>query len=136
MKKLAISIVCLLALSFAAVPAGAQTRARCTNSRTSFDRRYDRSTSTVYNNQVYRNNNYSNDAYSNNSAYGYDGYYDNRSTWERSRDKITTGIGAGAGAAVGAVAGGTRGAVIGAIVGGGGAALYTYVLRDRHNYRY
>ena len=138
MKKVALSIVCLLALSAVAVPAGAQTRARCSG-RTNYERRYDRNRSAVnsnqvYNNQVYRNQNYRYD------SYGYDGsqdggYYDNRSTWERSRDKITVGIGAGAGAATGAILGGTRGAVMGAITGGGAAAVYTYVLRDR-GYRY
>ncbi len=139
MKKVALSIVCLLALSAVAVPAGAQTRARC-SSRTNYDRRYDRSRSTVYsnqvdNNQVYRNQDYRYD------NYGYDGsqdggYYDNRSTWERSRDKISVGIGAGAGAAAGAILGGKRGAVMGAITGGGAAAVYTYVLRNRDRYRY
>ena len=54
-----------------------------------------------------------------------------RSFWDRHRDKLTTGIGAGAGAAVGAAVGGKKGAVIGALLGGGGAALYTYKLRDR-----
>jgi len=146
MKKASLSIVCLLALSFAAIPVGAQTRARCTtNNRVNYDRRYDQSRN--YNNRVYRdsgyrNNVYSGSSYGNNSyaygntGYGNDGYYGrDRSVWDQSRDKITTGIGAGAGAAVGAMVGGKRGAIIGAIAGGGGAALYTYVLRDRDNRR-
>jgi len=144
MKKVALSIVCLLTMSFAVIPASAQTLNRCANRSTSerstLERRYDHSN--VYNNQVYRtsqvyqnNQVYRDDTYAYDN-YGYNGYYDNRSTWERSRDKITTAIGAGAGAATGAVIGGKRGAVIGAITGGGAAALYTYVLRDRNDYRY
>jgi len=150
MKKVALSIVGLLVMSFAVIPASAQTRSRCANNSTSA-RRYDHSNG-VYNNQVYRNNNqvyrnngqiyrsnqvYQNDNYVyDNSPYANDGYYDNRSTWERSRDKITTAIGAGAGAATGAMIGGKKGAIVGAITGGGAAALYTYVLRDRNDYRY
>ena len=57
---------------------------------------------------------------------------DNRSFWQKHRDKLTVAIGAGSGAAVGAIAGGKKGAGIGALAGGGGAALYTYVLRDRN----
>lgn len=135
MKKLMLSAVCLLALSLTAIPVGAQTRTRCTTNRTAYDRRYDRSSS-VYNNQVYRNQNSRTDAYSNsaygNSGYGDSGYYDNRSVWERSRDKITTVAGASAGAVLGGLVGGKRGAIIGAIAGGGGAALYTYKIRDKH----
>jgi len=62
--------------------------------------------------------------------------YDNRSFWERHRDKLTVAGGAGAGAAIGAMAGGRTGAVIGALLGAGGSALYTYKLRDRNNRRY
>jgi len=58
-----------------------------------------------------------------------------RSFWDRHRDKLTTGIGAGAGAAVGAAVGGKKGAIVGALLGGGGAALYTYGIRDK-NRRY
>jgi hypothetical protein len=142
MKRLMVSIVCLVALSFVAIPVGAQTRSRCTNNRAGYDRRYDRS-SRVYSNQVYRNNSYGYGGYNNsavgNSGYyensGYysnDGYYDNRSVWQRSRNKITTAAGAGAGALIGGMIGGKRGAVIGAITGGGGAAVYTYKIRDRY----
>jgi hypothetical protein len=136
MKKLTLSIVCLLALSFAAVPVGAQTRSRSTNTRTSYDRRYDRS-GQRYDSRVYRNNSYryetsSDPRYQNDGYYDDNGYYeDDRSVWERSRDKITTAIGAGAGATIGGLIGGKRGAIIGAIAGGGGAALYTYKIRDK-----
>jgi hypothetical protein len=142
MKRLIASIVCLVALSFAAVPVGAQTRSRCTNNRTSYDRRYDRS-SRVYNSQLYRSNSYRNGGYNNqvynnsgyydNSGYyGNDGNYDNRSVWQRSRDKITTAAGAGGGALIGGMIGGKRGAIIGAIAGGGAAAVYTYKIRDKY----
>ncbi len=62
--------------------------------------------------------------------------YDNRSVWERHRDKLTVAGGAGAGAAIGGLAGGRTGAIIGALLGAGGSALYTYKLRDRNNRRY
>jgi hypothetical protein len=125
MKRLVLSIVCLVALTLTAIPASAQTRTRLANRGVRYDRRFDQSSVRRYDNQVYRNNNYRYDP-------RYDsGYWDDRSTWERSRDKITTGIGAGAGAAVGAITRGKRGAIIGAIAGGGAAALYTYVLRDK-----
>ena len=149
MKKISLSIVCLLALSFAAIPVGAQTRARCANRQTSSNRRYDHSSSRGYNNQVYRNDSYQTGAYNNqvyrngdyansvynDQQYGNDGYYgDNRSIWESSRDKITTAAGAGGGAVIGGMIGGKRGAIIGAIAGGGAAALYTYKIRDKYRY--
>ena len=123
MKRAWLSIVCLITLSLATIPISAQTRAR----------RYQNS-SRIYNSQVYQDSRYRN-VYGN-SRYrydGYNGYYDNRSTWDRHRDKITTAIGAGAGAGLGALVGGKKGAIIGALAGGGGAALYTYVLRDKHD---
>jgi hypothetical protein len=130
MKRLVLSIVCLVALTLTAIPASAQTRTRLANRGVRYDRRFDQSSVRRYDNQAYRNNNYRYDP-------RYDsGYWDDRSTWERSRDKITTGIGAGVGAAVGAISGGKRGAIIGAIAGGGGTALYTYVLRDKDRDRY
>ena len=49
---------------------------------------------------------------------------------------MTTGIGVGAGAVIGSAVGGRKGAVIGALLGGGGAALYTYKLRDNRRRRY
>lgn len=134
-------VVCLLALSLTAIQVGAQTRTRCTTNRTSYDRRYDRQGR--YNNQVYRNDSYqygaynnsgyrNSDYYGNSGYYGNDGYYDSRSVWQRSRDKITTAAGTGAGAAIGGLIGGKRGAIVGAIAGGGGAALYTYKIRDKY----
>ena len=104
MKKFLITVVCLLALSTAAIPVGAQTRIRRS------------SNSYVYRNGV-------------NSTRGY--RYDDRSFWEKHRDKITTAAGAGAGALIGGLTGGKKGALIGALAGGGGAALYTYGIRDK-----
>jgi hypothetical protein len=107
MKKFLITVVCLLALSTAAIPVGAQTRNR---------RIVGSSNAYVYRNGV-------------NSTRGY--RYDDRSFWEKHRDKITTAAGAGGGALIGAIAGGKKGALIGALAGGGGAALYTYGIRDK-----
>jgi len=149
MKRISLRIACLLALSFAAISVGAQTRARCANRQTSSNRRYDHSSSRGYNNQVYRNNSYQTGVYNNqvfsNGGYGNSvstdpqsgdyGYYgDNRSIWDRSRDKITTAAGAGGGAIIGSMIGGKRGAIVGAIAGGGAAALYTYKIRDKYRY--
>jgi outer membrane lipoprotein SlyB len=111
MKKGLITIVCLIALSVTAIPAGAQTRLR------RYDQRYDQ--------RVYTGRRYNNGT-----------WYDNRSVWNQHRDKITTAAGAGAGALLGGIIGGGKGALIGALAGGGGAALYTYKLRDRNRYRY
>jgi hypothetical protein len=144
MRKLLISSICLLALIFAAIPVGAQTRAR-RNNTTGYDSRYDQRTSAqydtrnldsrnrsdVYNNSGYRNDVYNNSGYSNygNSRYG------QGSVWEQHRDKITTAGGAAAGAIIGGLVGGKRGAILGAIAGGGGAALYTYKIRGK-SFRY
>jgi outer membrane lipoprotein SlyB len=62
-------------------------------------------------------------------------YEEDRSIWERSRDKITTGGGAVGGAIVGGLIGGKKGAVIGAITGGAGAAAYTYKIRKKDDDR-
>ena len=122
MKKGLVSIFCLLVLTFAALPVGAQTRYRRYDSYRSSDQRISDSR---YRNQVYGGRRYNNR------------YWDNRSFWDKHRDKLTTAMGAGAGAAVGAAVGGSKGAIIGAIAGGGGAALYTYGIRDdRHRRRY
>ena len=144
MKKLIATIICLIALSVTAIPAGAQTRTRCANNRTGYDRRYDqrnnnwnsydayrgdRNRNDVYRNDQYRNNNYQNDQYRN-SNYQYDGYRGS-SVWDQHRDKITTAGGAVAGALLGGLAGGKKGAIIGALAGGGGAALYTYKIRNK-----
>jgi len=127
MKKWLVSLFCLLIVSVAAIPASAQTRSRLNNqSRRYYEQRVGR----TYSNQVYSDSRYRDNAY---NRYPGDYYYDDRSTWDRSRDKITTAVGAGAGAAIGAIVGGQKGAIIGAIAGGGGAALYTYGIRDKHD---
>lgn len=111
MKKGLLAIVCLLALSISAVPVGAQTRLRRSYDGRRYEQRYD--------------------------GRRYDRRWDNdRSVWDRHRDKITTAGGAGAGALIGAIVGGKKGAIIGAIAGGGGAALYTYKIRDNNRDRY
>jgi outer membrane lipoprotein SlyB len=101
MKKVFATLMCLLILSFAVVPADAQTRRQRSSARQSAQTRYD----------------------------------DDRSVWERSRDKITTGGGAVGGAIIGGLIGGKKGAVIGAITGGAGAAVYTYKVRKKDDYR-
>lgn len=116
MKKGLVTIACLVALMITAIPAGAQTRYRRWNDGRRYEQRVSdyRYRNDVYNSRQYRGREWNRD----------------RSFWDRHRDKLTTGIGAGAGAAVGAAVGGKKGAIIGAIVGGGGAALYTYGIRD------
>ncbi len=105
MKKGLISIVVLVVLMVSAIPAGAQTRYRRYDGRR-YEQRYD--------GRRYRD------------------WNRDRSVWDKHRDKITTAAGAGGGALLGAMIGGKKGAIIGAIAGGGGAALYTYKLRDRN----
>ena len=107
MKKLLATLMCLIVLSIAAVPAGAQTRR-------------------------YRDQR----SYQSRSYYDYNRGYDNRSFWEKHRDKLTTGGGILGGAIIGSIIGGKKGAAIGALAGGGGAALYTYKARDRGYRRY
>jgi hypothetical protein len=119
MKKGLVSIFVLLVLTFTAIPAGAQTRYRRYDGRR-YDQRYD---DYRYRQQVY-------------SGRRYRRWDRDRSFWDRHRDKLTTGIGAGAGAVIGGAAGGKKGAVIGALLGAGGAALYTYKLRDRNRRRF
>ena len=103
MKKLFGLIMCLVLLAGAVMPAMAQT------SRNRY-RRYDNSR------RVY-----------------YDRRYDDRSFWDKHRDKLTLAIGAGAGAAIGGAVGGKKGAIIGALLGAGGSALYTYKVRDKND---
>ena len=117
MKKGLLSIFVLLVLTFTAIPVGAQTRYRRYDSARRYEQRYD--------NYRYRTDS--------GRRYRWD---QNRSFWDRHRDKLTTGIGAGAGAAVGATVGGKKGALVGALLGGGGAALYTYGIRDKARRRY
>jgi hypothetical protein len=102
MKKALAILMCLVMLTFVAAPAGAQTRYR------------QRRVQTIQQSQS--------------SYYG----YDNRSVWDKHRDKITTGGGILGGALLGSLIGGKKGALIGAIAGGGGAVLYTYKIRNNN----
>lgn len=115
MKKALVSIACLIALAVTAISASAQ-RTRRLNDGRRFEQRI---VDSRYRNNVYTGRRYNGQ------------YWEDRSFWDRHRDKLTTAIGAGAGAAVGAVVGGKKGAIIGAIAGGGGAAIYTYGIRDK-----
>jgi len=119
MKKGLIAIFCLLVLTFSSLPVAAQTRYR----RYDNSRRYEqRAGNWRYQDRVYN---------------GRRGRWDrDRSFWDEHRDKLTTGIGAGAGALLGGAMGGKKGAILGAIIGGGGAAVYTYGIRDKDNRRY
>ena len=128
MKKLLAIFVSVIVLSMTALPAAAQTRCRRTNAQTTYSRydtRYDRNTAydSRYGGSVYRNDQTVYQDY-----YG----YDNRSVWQRHRDKLTTAGGAVAGALLGGMIGGKKGAIIGAVTGGAGAAVYTYKIRDRY----
>jgi len=67
----------------------------------------------------------------NNSRSYYDYRYNNRSFWDKHRDKLTLAMGTGGGAIIGGLIGGKRGAGIGSLVGLGGSALYTYKIRHR-----
>ena len=119
MKKGLVSIFCLLVLTLTSLPAGAQTRYKRYDDSRRYEQRYD---TYRYQDRVYseRRNRWDRD----------------RSFWDKHRDKLTTGIGAGAGAVLGGAVGGKKGAVIGVLLGGGGAALYTYKLRDNRRRRY
>lgn len=121
MKKGIVTIACLVALMVTAIPAGAQTRSRRWNDGRRYEQRVSdyRYRNDVYNSRRYRGRDWNRD----------------QSFWDRHRDKLTTGIGAGAGAAVGAAVGGKKGAILGALIGGGGAAIYTYGIRDDDNRR-
>jgi outer membrane lipoprotein SlyB len=101
MKKLLATLLPLMLLVAMAVPAGAQTRYRQRRNRVTQSRYYD-----------YESR-------------------DNRSFWEKHRDKITTAGGAVGGAILGGLLGGKKGAIIGAMAGGGGAAVYTYKIRNK-----
>ena len=127
MKKAIAILISLIVLSMTALPVAAQTRTRCTTRRTAQNSRYyDR-----YGNRSYDTSRA--DGYRYDDRYGYDDYYGtDRSVWDRHRDKITTAAGAAGGAVLGGLIGGKKGAIIGAIAGGGGAALYTYKIRDKN----
>src|ERR1043166_4992732 len=114
MKKGVVAIFCLLVLTFASLPASAQTRYRRYDNGRRYEQRYEqRAGDRVYSGRRWNR-------------------WDNRSFWDEHRDKLTTGIGAGAGALLGGAMGGKKGAIVGAILGGGGAAVYTYGIRDKH----
>ena len=116
MKRLIATLMTLIVLSIAAVPAGAQTRDRRSYRRAAQaaqTRYYDRDDSDRYGTDPYL-------------------YEEDRSIWEKHRDKITTAGGAVGGAVLGGLLGGKKGAIIGAITGGAGAAVYTYKIRDKN----
>ena len=129
MKKLIATVICLMVLTMGALPLAAQTRSRRYDNRTTYNSRYSSrydgryNRATRYNNRVYRGDNRYEDGYI---------FDDNRSVWEKHRDKITTAGGALGGAALGGIVGGKKGAIIGAIAGGAGAAIYTYKVRDKY----
>lgn len=124
MKRLFALVISVAILAAAAVPTLAQRRDCRRDSRTYTSRNYD--SRGYYDSSAY----YDNSGYYDNRSY-YDYGYDNRSFWQKHRDKLTVAIGAGAGAALGAMLGGKRGAAIGAAGGAGGSALYTYRIRNR-----
>lgn len=119
MKRLFAVVLSVAILAAASVPALAQQRNCRRDSRTYSSRGN-------YDSRGY----YDNSGYYDNRSY-YDYGYDNRSFWQKHRDKLTVAIGAGAGAALGAMLGGKRAAVIGAAAGAGSSALYTYRIRNR-----
>jgi hypothetical protein len=143
MKRLIATLVSLVVLSMAALPVAAQTRS-CPNrpigpvTIRQSQGRYTTSSNRGYRNNGYRNDSYRNDGYTN-GVYNTDVYTnndyrygDNRSIWQKHRDKITTAGGAVGGALLGGLIGGKKGAAIGAITGGTGAAVYTYKIRDKY----
>ena len=126
MKKLIATVICLVALASTSIPVEAQTRRRSNDRNTYQTRRYNQS---VYNG---RYDTRYDPRYDNQYDPRYDNYgYDDRSVFEKHRDKLTTAGGAVAGAVIGGLAGGKKGAIIGAIAGGGAAALYTYKIRNK-----
>ena len=124
MKRLFALVISVAILAAAAVPTLAQQRNCRRDSRTYSSRSYD--SRGYYDNS----GSYDNSGYYDNRSY-YDYGYDNRSFWQKHRDKLTVAIGAGAGAALGAMLGGKRAAAIGAAAGAGSSALYTYRIRNR-----
>ena len=116
MKKIFGLIMSIALLAGAVVPASAQTSRRgAYATRAAQQRAYERQQR----------------QYERQREYYDERYDDDRSVFEKHRDKLTVAGGAAAGAAVGAVAGGKKGAILGALVGAGASALYTYKLRDK-----
>lgn len=58
---------------------------------------------------------------------------DDRSFWDKHRDKLTVAAGALGGAVLGGMLGGKKGAAIGAIAGGVGGGVYTYKIRKKES---
>lgn len=104
----------LLLLASASAPALAQTSRGRYSQRAAQQRRYEQRQRDYYYDERYE---------------------DDRSFWEKHRDKVTVAGGAAAGAVVGGATGGKKGAIIGAVIGAAGSALYTYKLRDRDDDR-
>jgi len=118
MKKILGMILSFVLLASASAPALAQSKRSRYDGRAAQQRRYDNQRRAYYD---------------------YERRDDDRSVWEKHRDKITVAGGTAAGAVLGGVTGGKKGALIGAIVGAAGSALYTYKVRDRDDdrrYRY
>ena len=128
MKKLIATLVTLVVLSMAALPVAAQTRSRYSARSTNSGRTYSRYDDARNRGSQYRSDAYRNDVYADDNYYG-----QNRSVWDKHRDKITSAGGALGGALLGGLIGGKKGALIGAITGGAGAAVYTYKIRDKVN---
>ena len=140
MKRFIATLVSLVVLSMVALPVAAQTRS-CPNrpigpvTIRQSEGRYNTSSNrnSGYRNNGYRNDSYRNDVYNNDVYTNNDYRYgDNRSVWQKHRDKITTAGGAVGGALLGGLIGGKKGAAIGAITGGAGAGVYTYKIRDKY----
>jgi hypothetical protein len=118
MKKMIAAIMTLTLMAAFAVPTFAQGYGHG-RTNTTQSRQYNQ----------YNRNNYSNQRYDIQRR-------NDRSFWDKHRDKLTLGAGTVGGALLGAIIGGRKGAAIGALAGAGGSALYTYKLRDKHRRRY
>ena len=129
MKKIFSALVLIGILAAVSVSTFAQGR----DCRRGYDSRSYDSRGYYDNSRGYNNDN-SRGYYDNSRAY-YDYGYQNRSVWDRHRDKLTVGGGTLGGALLGGLIGGRRGAAIGALAGAGGSALYAYKIRNRR-YRY
>lgn len=130
MKKLIATILSLALLGVMALPAAAQNRFRDSddravsrNARDLGDRNREDS--------IRQQDIYAEQQRALNDRNGYYYGYDNRSFWDKHRDKLTTGLGAIGGAILGSAIGGGRGAAVGTIAGAAGAALYSYKIRNR-----